>query len=89
MQARAESRTGFDVLVDYVMWLAESQPKLVQEAARKRNIGPLVAEALLAMSADVHAPEERAVRDYRVLKLKKEETQARLDEANEKVTIAA
>lgn len=89
MLALTGYRTGLDALTDYILRLAERQPKLVQEAAEANDLGPLVAEALVAMSADVHEPGEQATYRGRVPKLDEDEARALLDEAAGNVTVAA
>jgi transcriptional regulator of acetoin/glycerol metabolism len=49
-------------LSDYVVLAAAQSPQSLIEAIEQRSVGPLVAEALLRMSEDVHPPEDRARR---------------------------
>lgn len=81
MKAFATHKTGFDVLVDYVIRIAAAKPWLAQKAVKEQNIGLLVAAALEEMSAAVHAPDEQATYNYRALKFEEEDTY--FDENNE------
>lgn len=89
MLALAGYRTGFDALADYILRLAENQPTLVDEVVEADDLGPLVAEALVAMSAEVHPPDDQATYRGRVPKLGEDEARALLNEAEGNVTVAA
>lgn len=87
MPALISYSTGLDALADYVLRVAEQRPGLLREAVAAGSLGPLVAQALLEMSADVHPPGERA--SPRPPKISDDKAQQYLAEAGGNVTVAA
>lgn len=82
-------RTGFDALADYVLRVAQQNPSRMKEAVAAGSLGPLVAEALMAMSADVHEPGEQATYRGRAPKLDEDEAKQLLKAAGNNITEAA